>query len=237
MASNLAYGPQIVTDGLVFCVDANNAKSYPGSGTTWYDLSKNISLTLTTVTSASANGIVFDGTDDKIAFQSWPDDLNIDDSTTPRTWEAWCKPDVVDSAYHGIFGHKSGSGCSYWCNGGLIMNSNQFGFNWYDNSDYQNLMSGSPNASAGSAAHIVATFSGGFIRLYVNGELRNSLSSATNLNYGSGMNGVEAGYNSKSGGQHWFDGTIYCLRFYKGKALSHAEIKQNYNTFKVRFGL
>ena len=85
MASNLAYGPQIVTDGLVFCVDANNAKSYPGSGTTWYDLSKNINLTLTTVTSASANGIVFDGTDDKIAFQSWPDDLNIDDSTTPRT--------------------------------------------------------------------------------------------------------------------------------------------------------
>ena len=38
MASNLAYGPQIVTDSLVCCLDANNSKSYSG-GTTWYDLS------------------------------------------------------------------------------------------------------------------------------------------------------------------------------------------------------
>lgn len=34
-------GPDIVTDGLVFNLDAANRKSYPGSGTTWYDLSGN----------------------------------------------------------------------------------------------------------------------------------------------------------------------------------------------------
>jgi hypothetical protein len=34
-----ANGPRIVTDGLVCCLDAANRKSYPGSGTTWYDLS------------------------------------------------------------------------------------------------------------------------------------------------------------------------------------------------------
>ena len=237
MASNNAYGPQIVTDGLVFCVDTNNAKSYPGAGTTWYDLSKNINLTLTTVTSASANGIVFDGTDDQIGAQDWPAHLNVDDSTTPRTWEAWCKPDVVDSGYHGIFGHKVAVSCNYWCNGGLFMYNNQFGFNWYNNSTYQNFMSGTPNALAGSAAHIVATYSGGFIHLYVNGELRNSSSTASALNFSSGMVKVEAGYNSKSGGQHWFDGTIYSLRFYKGKALNHAEVKQNYNALRSRFGL
>ena len=33
-------GPKIVTDGLAFSVDAGDATSYPGSGTTWYDLSK-----------------------------------------------------------------------------------------------------------------------------------------------------------------------------------------------------
>jgi hypothetical protein len=32
-------GPKIVTDGLVLALDAANTKSYPGSGTTWYDLS------------------------------------------------------------------------------------------------------------------------------------------------------------------------------------------------------
>ena len=34
-------GPKIVTDGLVLALDAANPKSYPGSGTTWYDLSGN----------------------------------------------------------------------------------------------------------------------------------------------------------------------------------------------------
>jgi len=34
-------GPKIVTDGLVLALDAANTKSYPGSGTTWNDLSGN----------------------------------------------------------------------------------------------------------------------------------------------------------------------------------------------------
>lgn len=34
-------GPNIVRDGLILYVDAANSKSYPGSGTTWYDLSRN----------------------------------------------------------------------------------------------------------------------------------------------------------------------------------------------------
>lgn len=37
----IAYNPKIVTNGLVLCLDAVNDKSYPGSGTTWRDLSGN----------------------------------------------------------------------------------------------------------------------------------------------------------------------------------------------------
>lgn len=37
----LAHNPKIITDGLVLCLDAANPKSYPGTGTTWYDLSGN----------------------------------------------------------------------------------------------------------------------------------------------------------------------------------------------------
>lgn len=37
MATN--YGPKIVTDGLVLCLDAADTLSYPGTGTTWTDLS------------------------------------------------------------------------------------------------------------------------------------------------------------------------------------------------------
>ena len=36
-----AVGPNVVEDGLVLALDAGNTKSYPGSGTTWTDLSGN----------------------------------------------------------------------------------------------------------------------------------------------------------------------------------------------------
>ena len=35
------YSPKLVTDGLVLALDAANPKSYPGTGTTWKDLSGN----------------------------------------------------------------------------------------------------------------------------------------------------------------------------------------------------
>ena len=37
----VGYNPRIVTNGLVLCLDAGNTRSYPGSGTTWTDLSGN----------------------------------------------------------------------------------------------------------------------------------------------------------------------------------------------------
>lgn len=38
---SLGHGAKIVTDGLILCLDAANPKSYPGAGTTWYDISGN----------------------------------------------------------------------------------------------------------------------------------------------------------------------------------------------------
>ena len=38
---SLHHNPRIVTDGLILALDTANPKSYPGSGTTWYDLSGN----------------------------------------------------------------------------------------------------------------------------------------------------------------------------------------------------
>ena len=58
MASNLAYGPQIKTDGLIVCLDANNTKSYPGSGTAWYNLaSQKVHYTLLNWTLSTKEGI------------------------------------------------------------------------------------------------------------------------------------------------------------------------------------
>ena len=58
MASNLAYGPQIKTDGLIVCLDANNTKSYPGAGTAWYNLaSQKVHYTLLNWTLSTKEGI------------------------------------------------------------------------------------------------------------------------------------------------------------------------------------
>ena len=66
-----SYNPRIVTDGLVFCVDAANKRSYPGAGTAWTDLSanKNNGTLINSPSFNSANGgsIVFDGTNDYVA--------------------------------------------------------------------------------------------------------------------------------------------------------------------------
>ena len=62
--------PSIVTNGLVLNLDAANTKSYPGSGTTWSDLSGNRNNgTLTNGPTFSRDGggsVVLDGIDDNI---------------------------------------------------------------------------------------------------------------------------------------------------------------------------
>jgi len=58
-------GPKIVTDGLVFYVDAANPKSYPGTGTVWYDLSSNgNNATLVNGPIVSNGKVIYDGIND-----------------------------------------------------------------------------------------------------------------------------------------------------------------------------
>jgi hypothetical protein len=61
-------GPRVVTDGLVLYLDAANTKSYPGTGTTWGDISRggNNGTLVNGPTFDSGNGgsIIFDGVDD-----------------------------------------------------------------------------------------------------------------------------------------------------------------------------
>lgn len=63
-------GPNIVTDGLVLYLDAANTKSYPGSGTTWNDLSgngNNGTLINGYIFNSIGNGnLVFDGSNDYV---------------------------------------------------------------------------------------------------------------------------------------------------------------------------
>ena len=60
------YGNSIVTENLVLCLDASNPRSYPGSGSIWYDASGNGNngtlFNTPTYTSGAAGFISFNGT-------------------------------------------------------------------------------------------------------------------------------------------------------------------------------
>lgn len=63
-----SYSPKVITNGLVLALDAGNIKSYPGSGTTWTDLSGNGNsgslVNDPTFNSGNGGSFVFDGIDD-----------------------------------------------------------------------------------------------------------------------------------------------------------------------------
>ena len=63
----------IVTDGLKLWLDASNPASYPGSGTTWYDLSGNGNNgTMVNGVVPLSNAMSFDGVDDYVSIQRLP---------------------------------------------------------------------------------------------------------------------------------------------------------------------
>jgi len=91
---SLSHSPRIITDGLVLCLDAANTKSYPGSGTTWTDLSGlgNNGTLVNGVGYNSGNGgsLSFDGSNDYVNFSSYSQPAYL--TTTSFTWNIWVYP-------------------------------------------------------------------------------------------------------------------------------------------------
>ena len=86
----ISAGPDIITDGLVLELDAGDRNSYPGTGTTWRNLSGNSNNgTLTngpTFNTGSLGNIVFDGVDDYASLGTF---TGLGSSN--RTIEVWCQ--------------------------------------------------------------------------------------------------------------------------------------------------
>ena len=85
-------GPNIITDGLVLALDAASPRSYPGTGTTWYDLSGNGNNgTNSNITYSSTNGgIFYFNNSSSVSLISNSPSLN---PTTGLTIESWVKFD------------------------------------------------------------------------------------------------------------------------------------------------
>ena len=89
------FGPRL-DNFLILNLDAGNPSSYPGSGTTWFDLTSNnnngILINGPTFDSGNGGSITFDGIDDYVDCG----DIEMD-GFTGLTVEAWCKSNIIDS--------------------------------------------------------------------------------------------------------------------------------------------
>ena len=236
----LSHSPRIVTDGLVFCVDAANKRSYPGAGTAWTDLTANKNnVTLVngvTFDSNNAGGIAFDGTNDRVTINDF-EDLNLHDAS----FSCGVKVDAL-GADRDLFvkgAHAFGAGIICWYDvvaggGQQVGNTNCISVSTNDNS--LELFISGPNSSVSAGEILVVDVtidaSAGKISLYKNAEL---LVSHTDSNY-DGMGNTDANYHLGADSSYNKDlvGNIYFFRAYN-KCLSAAEITQNYNATRGRF--
>ena len=216
-------GPRIVTDGLVLALDAADSNSYPGSGTTWRDVSGNENNgTLTngpTFSSANGGSIVFDGVDDRVQTNYGP---QFGDFTTC----IWFKPTaitsfgrLIDKSYvNGFWLGRNGSTSTF--GGGIREATSPYGI-------YLSL-------SENNWHFLISIRSGTTHILYADGidnTTSNTVTSAL-------LDSTTIAFGNWSGGttNQLFTGNIPSIQIYN-RALSSQEVLQNYNAQKSRFGL
>jgi hypothetical protein len=236
---NIDY-PAIVTNGLVLNVDAGFTPSYPTTGTTWYDMSdQGNNGTLTngpTFSSANNGSIVFDGADDYV-------DCGNPSVLRPSVFTSitWIYNTDSDERQQGVF-------CSYseLMVAGFfyqIWNSPHkvryvLGANTGGGAGLYTDITGSTTINLNTWYQIAVTYDGTAMKSYVNGSLDINTNPSNGLGYDAANNKVIIGgtYTKPSGVVSRFKGNI-SNSFMYNRALSAAEILQNYNTTKSRYGL
>ena len=221
----------IVTDGLVFYVDAGNEDSYPGSATTWSDLIGSNDGTLTNgpvYSSSNAGFLDFDGTDDYVAHS------DIGASDWPVTLSAWVKFDVNNVAQTVVSQADTSAinqmfGCATQMTG-----SNMLATVWTYSASYgYKDARGTTPLATGTWYHLTAVFeSNTSKKIYLNGNLEATLTDSTTFPTGIDNLNIARFGRSTPGG--YVNGQIACAMAYN-KALSASEILQNYNALKNRF--
>jgi hypothetical protein len=229
----ITYNPRTIVDGLVLALDAANPKSYPGSGTAWTDLSgRGNTGTLTngpTYNSANGGSIVFDGVDDYV--QLSPQNIK----SVNFSVELWFYATKALTSTQMLY-------TSYNLPGGaqaqtFILNINTSGKLESSNGNGAGAYPSTTTLSTNTWYHVVATYtsSSSTQNLYVNGNLEASGVGAINNEASSNFIGGSPGDNNT--GTWWFGGRISAVKVYRTRALTAAEVSQNFNALRSRFSI
>jgi len=221
------------TISLVMQLEANNASSYPGSGTTWSNISgRSYAGTLANVTYNSAKGgyLSFNGSTSVVTY---PEDSLMNTQTV--SVEAWIRTNALSQ--NGFIFEKGNVNTQYalFQEASNIVWRQNFGTTAGDSSSYTNLVvSNSQYMNTTDWAHIVGTYSSGSRNLYINGMLVASDTQAGTIN--TNANGSSIGvYGGSNGGRgYWYNGDIGEVRVY-ARALPASEVLSNYNNTRKRY--
>jgi hypothetical protein len=242
------YGSRIVTEKLVFHVDAANTKSYPGSGNTLYDLSRN-NYTGTfgglTVPTVSGGHMSFNGNNsvtyaESIISKDPSGSLNLQSGQI--SVETWVRRTGTQTVTNPRI--LSTDGSDYWALNGNGSGSSTVRFYINPNATNTFLLSNSTIFQLDQWFHIVATYdktvtSGTNTFIYIDGVLDASSTVTTAGNWGDGTSrafGIGSNVESSVQNSSGWNGQIDIARLY-GKALTAGEVKQNFEAHRGRFGI
>ena len=227
----IKHSPRIVTDGLVLHLDAANTKSYPGSGTTWTDISgKSNNGTLTngpTFDSGNMGSIVLDGSNDYVSETS-----GLTDSFLQGNWSIsfWVKFDALSTVTQGphdrILLHHGSAGNNTGLH--IVQRNSKLRFGLYNNDLDSTLI-----FSQYTWYNIVFTLNNSSYakQIYINGSI-NSSHTGSGAYTGTGANTRIAG--KVLGFGKYLDGNMSNVSAYN-KVLTATEVKQNYDALKWRY--
>jgi hypothetical protein len=224
---------KIVSNGLVLNLDAAQKRSYPGSGTTWTDLSGNANNgTLTngpTFDSANGGSISFDGTNDFVS--------NASRSVTafPFTINVFAKTSNTSSTFRDFFSITNTSNDQEFINIQLTSTQKLAFAVRTVNFTQQNTATTLDSYNDGlwhMFTGVAVTY--GNLSIYVDGVFEAS-STTTNYSFPNTNTQTISGLR-RTTTSNYFPGNISSIQVYN-RALSATEILQNYNAVKSRFGL
>jgi len=221
-------GPEIVDSGLILALDAGNPRSYPGTGTTWTDLSGNggTGTLVGSPTYSSTNGgsLVFSGTNYATAATA---NSLFNFGTGNFSMFMWIKCAATNNyTTIGYLDNASGNGIYFYG-----QPTSGYFRTWVAGV----LNVGTIVVCSGNWINIGITRASGLVTQYVNGL---STSTFTAANSVATNQTLALGSNTSTGpgGYSGFPGSISNVSIYN-RALSADEVAQNFNALRGRYAL
>lgn len=226
-------GPEIITDGLVLSLDAANSRSYPGTGTTWTNLSgtgnNGTIVNGPTYSSTTNNGIfTFNGSNQYINVGATTSGL-----TTSITYSIWFRTSSLASTQTLWWDDDGQAGGDSWVS---IETSGKIRTN--RNSDGYGVLDSTLTISTNTWYNYCLVADGvSGKKIYINGVLDTSNGTAisTRASRSHIAIAVRMAFPPSPSGDY-FNGSISVFSVHN-RALSAAEISQNFNALRSRYAI